>query len=76
MPAYTYTYSMEENDGSSYSAANSAIFNIGAGSTFEIQSSDASAAKDYTMAVKATVNQRTTAVHYITFKAKLFSYTA
>ena len=77
IPTYTYTYSLIGWDGTTESTADSSIFNLGTGSTtFDIATADSSAAKDYTLAIKAIVTQSTTALHYMSFTAKLFSYTA
>lgn len=42
----------------------------------EIATSDSNDAGVYTLAVKAVVDQRTSAWHYIEFQATLFTYTA
>lgn len=77
IPTYTYTYTLIGYASSVESVADAGIFNIGTGTTtFDIATSDASAALDYALAIKAVVAESTTAEHYMPFTAKLFTYTA
>jgi hypothetical protein len=56
IPTYTYIKTVIGYDGSSESTADTLIFNKGTGLTIETATTDTTAAIDYTLAVKATVD--------------------
>ena len=75
--SHTFTDSAVRFDGSGNLIATPAWYTLdGSLNDIYIQESDASVAGVYNLAVKAVVDQRTSAWHYITFKATLFTYTA
>ena len=77
MPSYTFSETLIGWDGATESVADATIFNLDtSGSNIEIATSDSTAALSYTLAVRSEVNERTSAVNYMSFSAHLFTYTA